>query len=193
MILKLQRHFLFLTEQEFLKDFSSPASVCPGATLETFRVENGTTLTGVFVLHSSKPYRHVVRVKQQHAPTCVRSCWPRRTMFGVVKHRTSHYGMRATLSLRKIREGWNCRFQKHPAQKVETRSRQCRPKVPNRLVSEILEFAAFRGSGTFFQQCSRNFPGVFLGDPEQTLKQPQPSRVLWVKHRPGMLQDPLSS
>ena len=38
-------------------------------------------------------------------------------------------GMRFATLLRKTREGWNCRFQKtHPARKVGTRSRQCRPK-----------------------------------------------------------------
>ena len=32
-------------------------------------------------------------------------------------------------------------------------------------VPEILEFVAFRDSGKFFQQFSRDFPGVFLGNP----------------------------
>ena len=32
-------------------------------------------------------------------------------------------------------------------------------------VPEILEFVAFRDSGKFFQQYSRDFPGVFLGNP----------------------------
>ena len=33
-------------------------------------------------------------------------------------------------------------------------------------VPEIPEFVAFRDSGTFFQQFSRDFPGVFLGNPQ---------------------------
>ena len=69
----------------------------------------------------------------------------------------------------KTREGWNCRFQKTPRTEgwdkvpgVSTkRSRQgCLSPVP-----EVLEFVAFRDSGKFFQQYSRDFPGVFLGNP----------------------------
>ena len=42
------------------------------------------------------------------------------------------------------------------------------PRFPAGLpfpVPEILEFAAFRGSGNFFQQFSRDFTGVFLENP----------------------------
>ena len=45
------------------------------------------------------------------------------------------------------------------------------PRFPAGLpfpVPEILEFAAFRDSGKIFQQFSRDFPGVVLGNPEQT-------------------------
>ena len=45
-------------------------------------------------------------------------------------------------------------------------------------VPEILQCVAFRASATFFQQFSRDFPGVFLGNPpNRPRKQPQPSRV----------------
>ena len=43
------------------------------------------------------------------------------------------------------------------------------PRFPAGLpfpVSEILEFVAFRKSGKHFQQFSRNFPGVFLENPQ---------------------------
>ena len=42
------------------------------------------------------------------------------------------------------------------------------PRFPAGLpfpVPEILEFVAFRDSGKFFQKFSRDFPGVFLGNP----------------------------
>ena len=55
--------------------------------------------------------------------------------------------------LRQTREGWNCRFQKHPARKVGTRSGQCQPKVCG------------KPSGINFQQLSQDFPGVLLGNP----------------------------
>ena len=45
-------------------------------------------------------------------------------------------------------------------------------------VPEILEFVAFRESGKFLQQFSRDFPGVFPREPpNRPRKQPQPSRV----------------
>ena len=51
------------------------------------------------------------------------------------------------------------------------------PRFPAPLpfpVPEMVEFVAFRDSGKFFQQFSRDCPGVFLGSPEQTPEQPQP-------------------
>ena len=53
-------------------------------------------------------------------------------------------------------------------------------KVPGRFASpapEIVEFVAFRDSGKFFQQFSRDFPGLFLQNPNRPQKQPQPCRV----------------
>ena len=48
-------------------------------------------------------------------------------------------------------------------------------------VPQILEFVAFRDPGNFFQQFSRNFPGVFLENPRTDPgKQPQPSRVFYL-------------
>ena len=44
------------------------------------------------------------------------------------------------------------------------------PRFPAGLpfpVPEIIEFVAFRDSGKFFQQFSRDFPGVFLENPQQ--------------------------
>ena len=55
---------------------------------------------------------------------------------------------------RKLEKAGTVDFKRHPARKVGTRSRQCRPKVP---VPEILEFVvAFRDSG-------RIFPAIFPG------------------------------
>ena len=59
-------------------------------------------------------------------------------------------------------------FKKHPARKVGTRSWQCGRKVPGRFPfpgARNPRFVAFRDSGNFFQQSSRDFP---LRTPEQT-------------------------
>ena len=71
--------------------------------------------------------------------------------------------------VRKSREGWNCRFQKTPARKVGTRSRQCRPKVPGRFAfpgarnPRICSISRF--GKTVPVIFPRDFPGVFLGNP----------------------------
>ena len=81
----------------------------------------------------------------------------------------------------KTREGWNCRFQKHPARKVGTRSRECRPKVPHRFafpgarnprICSIWQFGKIIPA--IFPGLSRNFPPE---RPSGSQKQPQPSRV----------------
>ena len=79
---------------------------------------------------------------------------------------------------RNSREGWDCRFRKHPRTEgggsVDPRFLADLP-FP---VPEIPEFVAFRDSGTIFRQLSRDFPGVFLENPpSRPRKQPQPSRV----------------
>ena len=65
-------------------------------------------------------------------------------------------------SLRKTREGWNCRFQKTPRPKGGDKVLcSIDPRFPAGLpllVPEILEFVAFRDSGKLFQQFCRDFP-----------------------------------
>ena len=72
-------------------------------------------------------------------------------------------------SLRKTREGWSCRFfKKHPARKVGTRSRQCRPKVPGRFAFPGAlnpRFCSISRFGKIFQQFCWDFPGVFPENP----------------------------
>ena len=58
---------------------------------------------------------------------------------------------------KKTREGWNCRFWKHPATGLP---------FP---VPEVLEFRALRASGNISPQFSRNFPPeLSSGTPEKT-------------------------
>ena len=79
-------------------------------------------------------------------------------------------------SFRKTREGWHCRFQKIPrADGLDKVRGGVHPRFAAGLpfpVPQILEFVAFRDSGKFFQQFSRDFPGVFpefsRRTPEQT-------------------------
>ena len=60
-------------------------------------------------------------------------------------------------------------FKKHPARKVGTRSQQCGPKVPGRFALPGARNPGIRSISQFgkiFQQFSRDFPGVFLGNPQ---------------------------
>ena len=67
------------------------------------------------------------------------------------------------LLIRKVREGCNCRFQKHPARKVGTRAAGLPYPVP-----ELLELEEFRSLKTFFSfSPGRIFPANVLGKPEQ--------------------------
>ena len=75
-------------------------------------------------------------------------------------------------------------FKKHPARKVGTRSRQCRPKVTGRFAvpgarnPRICSISRFRKIfPAIFPGLSRSFPGE---PPNRPRKQPQPSRVFWV-------------
>ena len=81
----------------------------------------------------------------------------------------------------KLGKAGNCRFQKHPARKVGTRSRQCGPKVPGRFAfpgARNPRICSIWRSGknfpAIFPEFSRNFPP---GLPQRPQKQPQPSRV----------------
>ena len=72
-------------------------------------------------------------------------------------------------------------FKKHPARKVGTRSRQCRPKVPGRFAfpgARNPRICSISRSGKIFPAIfpglSRSFPGE---PPNRPRKQPQPSRV----------------
>ena len=68
------------------------------------------------------------------------------------------------------REGWNYRFQKHPAVGTRSDSGQYRPRLAAGLpfaVPEFLGFVAFRDSGKPFKQFSRTFLEFSSGTPKQ--------------------------
>ena len=68
----------------------------------------------------------------------------------------------------KLEKAGTVDFKKHPARKVGTRSRQCGPRVPGRFAfpdarnPRIYSISRF---GMIFQQFSRDFPAIFLGNP----------------------------
>ena len=68
-------------------------------------------------------------------------------------------------SSEKLEKAGTVDFKKHPARKVGTRSPAVWAQGSPFPVLEIPEFVAFRDSGKFFQQFSRDFPGVFLENP----------------------------
>ena len=70
--------------------------------------------------------------------------------------------------IRKLEKAGTVDFKKHPHGRWGKGPGCADPRVPAGLpfpVPEILEFLAFRASEKFFQQFSRDFPGVFLENP----------------------------
>ena len=85
------------------------------------------------------------------------------------------------LSRKNLEKAGNVDCRKHPARKVGTRSRQCRPKVPSRFGfpgapnPRICSFSRFgKIFPAIFPGLSRSFPRE---PPNRPRKQPQPSRV----------------
>ena len=83
----------------------------------------------------------------------------------------------------KLEKAGTVDFKKHPARKVGTRSRECRPKVPGRFAfpsARNPRSCSIWQFGTFFLAIlpglPRNFPPEL---PHRPRKQPQPSRVFW--------------
>ena len=85
----------------------------------------------------------------------------------------------------KLEKAGTVDFEKHPARKVGTRSRQCGPEVPGRFaflgapnprIWSIWRFG--KKFPAIFPEFSRDFPPEL---PQRPQKQPQPSRVLWAE------------
>ena len=68
----------------------------------------------------------------------------------------------------KLEKAGTVDFEKHPAQEGWAKVQgSVDPRFAAGLpfpVPQMLEFKAFRNSGNFFQQFSRDFPGIFLGN-----------------------------
>ena len=82
------------------------------------------------------------------------------------------------LNQKNSREGWNRRFQKTPHGRWRQGPGSVDPRFPAGLpfpVPEILEFVAFRDSGKFFQQFSRDLPRTF---PQNSRTNPRNSHSL---------------
>ena len=78
----------------------------------------------------------------------------------------------------RTREGWNCRFQKHPARKVGTRSKQFLPKVPDKFAFPGARNPRICSISWFREAYSSNFPGTCLELSSRTRTDPGNSHSL---------------
>ena len=67
-------------------------------------------------------------------------------------------------------------FEKHPARKVGTSSRQCEPKVPGRFAFAVARNPRICGIWRFGKFFPAIFPGLASRTPARTPETPQPSQ-----------------